>query len=171
MTFTKTLIIVAFLLMQMGRPASASEIFGWLDDDGTPHFTNIPSRIPPVYRDRAEVLSVPDLPRVKPLAPLVSIKPPPKRDLHGHDERWWREQVHKWQSRKEEMARRLAELDKKLGRLRFENKTVFSKEAETGRLLREIEKMKQEIRKAEEVLQTALPEEARKAGAPPGWLR
>ncbi len=37
--------------------------------------------------------------------------------------------------------------------------------------MQEIEKYKQEIREAQEMLETVLPDEARKAGAPPGWLR
>ncbi|MDC4228040.1 MAG: DUF4124 domain-containing protein, partial [Candidatus Manganitrophus sp.] len=107
MRLTKTIFIllVSFTLVES---ALAGEFFQWLDENGTPHFTNIPSRIPPVHRNEAEVRSIPDLPRIKPLAPLVSIKPPLEIDRNGHDERWWREQVRVWQSLKEALASDLA---------------------------------------------------------------
>lgn len=165
------ILLVLVLLLQAVPSVRAGEIFRWLDEDGTPHFTNHLSKVPPTSRDRAEVQSIPDLPRVKPIAPLGSVRPSRNIDMNGHDERWWRKRIQRWRSRKEERTLTLAEVEEKLGRLRFENKTIFFKEAETGRLLRDIEKLKQEIRQAEEALQTALPEEARKAGAPPGWLR
>jgi hypothetical protein len=51
--------------------------------------------------------------------------------------------------------------------------TNISKRVESKkvlRLLRDIENFKEELRQAEAVL-TALSEEARKVGAPPGWFR
>lgn len=171
MTFFKPMLILLLLLTPSGPSAMAGEIFRWLDEDGTLHFTNVPSRIPPAYREDAEVQPLPDLSMIRPIAPFVSIPPSANVDLNGHDERWWKERIQEWRSRKSEMFIYLTEAEKALGRLRFENKAVFLKEAETNRLLREIEAMKQEIREAEEALQTALPEAARKAGAPPGWLR
>lgn len=172
MKSARTMFILVLLLLTRSEPsAPAAEFFRWLDEDGTPHFTNISSRVPPAYRARAEVQSIPDLPGVKPLSPLVSIKPPLKTDMNGHDEHWWREQVQAWQSLKEGLTFTLAEKEEKLGRLPFGNKTVFFKQAETRRLLQEIGGIKQEIQKVDEALQTILPEEARKAGAPPGWLR
>jgi len=170
MTLTKTILLLLLLIPPYPK-ALAGEFFQWLDENGTPHFTNIPSRIPPVYRDQATVRSIPDLPGVKPLAPPASIKPSLKRDLNGHDEHWWREQVRAWQSLKEMLTLNLSKKEEQLGRLQFENKTVFFKQAETRRLLQDIGRMKREIQRTEEVLQTKLPEEARKAGAPPGWLR
>lgn len=171
MTFTKTMLILLVFFTRLEPAALAGEFFQWLDENGTPHFTNIPSKIPPDYRDQAEVRSIPDLPRVKPLAPLVSIKPSLKIDMDGHDERWWRERVRVWQSLKEVLTLNLAAKEKQLGRLQFENKTVFFKQTETRRLLQDMGRIKQEIQKTEEALQTKLPEEARRAGAPPGWLR
>ncbi|MDC4204081.1 MAG: DUF4124 domain-containing protein [Candidatus Manganitrophus sp.] len=171
MIFSKTMLILLLLLTPSKPSAMAGEIFRWLDEDGTPHFTNVLSRIPPAYREHAEVQPLPDLPVVKSIAPLVSIPRSANVDLNGHDERWWKRRIQEWRSREGELIRQLTEAEKALGRLRFENKTIFFREAETNRLLREIEAMKQEVRKAEEALQTALPEAARKASAPPGWLR
>lgn len=171
MILSKTMLILLLLFAPSEPSAMAGEIFRWLDEDGTPHFTNVPSRIPPAYREHAEIQSLPDLPVVKPIAPLGSITRSANVDLNGHDERWWKQRIQEWRSRKRELIIQLTEAEKALGRLRFENKAVFFREAESRQLLRKIEKMKQEIRKTEAALQTALPEEARKAGAPPGWLR
>lgn len=168
----KTFLVISLaLLVQAGSAAFADEFFRWTDENGTLHFTNNPSKIPPDYRTLAEVLSIPDQPRVKPIAPLGLIPPSPNRDLNGHDERWWKEQLRRWQLQREERTLKLMEAERKLGQLQFRNEVGPFRAAETARLLRDVEKYKQEVRQTEEIIGKVLPDEARKAGAPPGWLR
>ncbi|MDC4224507.1 MAG: hypothetical protein MPW15_09830, partial [Candidatus Manganitrophus sp.] len=105
------------------------------------------------------------------IAPLVSIPRSANVDLNGHDERWWKRRIQEWQSREGELIRQLTEAEKALGRLRFENKTIFFKEAETRPASpgdRSDETGGPEGRRGASI---ALPEAARKASAPPGWLR
>ncbi|TAK01565.1 MAG: DUF4124 domain-containing protein [Candidatus Manganitrophaceae bacterium] len=170
---SKNLFILTMLLLTQAEPSAWSgEIFRWLDQDGTPHFTDNPSKIPPAYRNRAEVLSIPDQPtQEEPIAPLDSFDLLPQTDSEGRDEPWWREQIQTWRSRKEEAALKLSEAEEKLGRLQFDQEAPSYRTAETNRLRQEVEKYKQEVRQAQEMLEIVLPDEARKAGVPPGWLR
>lgn len=46
-----------------------------------------------------------------------------------------------------------------------------AEEREKRKILLEMENDREQIREAERMLNEVLPEEARKAGAPPGWLR
>ena len=164
-------ILLLFLLVQAEPSARAGEIFRWLDEDGIPHFTDNVSKIPPAYRDRAEVQTLPDLPVTEPIAPSDSFEPSAETDLEGHDQQWWREQVQTWQSRKKASQLKLADAEKKLGRLQFENDAPSYRIAEKNQLLEEIEKYRREVQQAQEMLETSLPDAARKAGVPPGWLR
>ncbi len=170
MTIKVFLILMLLWLTPAVPSVGAGEIFRWLDKSGEPHFTDNPAKIPPEYRDRAEVQTLPDLQVTEPIAPIGSIDQPAETDQEGHDEQWWRDQIQKWQSQKEALTLKLKEAEEKLARVQFENAYVY-KTPETNELMQEIEKYKQEIREAQEMLETVLPDEARKAGAPPGWLR
>jgi len=43
-------------LLLVLAPAAHGAIFGWTDSEGTAHFTNRESEIPPLYRDKARLI-------------------------------------------------------------------------------------------------------------------
>lgn len=105
----------------------------------------------------------------------ISLAAPPVEegpfDLNGHNEAWWREKISKWETKREEATRKLGEAETELAKLKFQNLTASMEQVETNRLLEEIDMYRKQAIEANEMLNKGLPEEARKAGAPPGWLR
>lgn len=95
----------------------------------------------------------------------------PLVDRNGHNEAWWREKVRKWEAKREEMTLKLGEAERTLAGLKSRNLPPETEQSETDRLLKEIEIYRKEAVEADEMLRRVLPEEARKAGAPPEWLR
>lgn len=162
---------LAILLLFFANFLSAAEVYRWVDENGTPHFTDSPSKIPPAFRKRATIEEIGPATIIEPIAPFEYSDPVQQTDLNGHDQQWWRNQVRQWTEKKEEAALKLSEAEGELGKIEHGNEMITSRMAERNHLLKEIEKQQQALREAEEMIRTVLPEEARKAGAPPGWLR
>jgi hypothetical protein len=164
-------------------------VYQWTDADGAIHFTDDPGKIPKKYHHTVKEVQPPDEPGEEngstSAAPATPPRPtsPPKRasepsqsapseavDARGHNEAWWRQRVQEWQDKKTDAQAKLADAQERLGRERFLNAT-------TGNMKRvqdisaEVAMYEEQIREAERMLTEELPDEARRAQAPPGWLR
>ena len=89
-------------------------------------------------------------------------------DSDGHDQQWWRERVQMWQNKKAEANNKLTQAQEELANNQLSTFQAIQKRIE---LNEEIQQYQNDLREAEEMLSVTLPDEARKAGAPPGWLR
>jgi hypothetical protein len=186
---------LVFMLV-LPSAALAGAVYQWTDADGGIHFTDDPSKIPSKFRNTVEQLSPPDEPKEPKDSPgrepesespadpdpaPVSKRPPASElepsqlpsepvDARGHNEEWWRQQVGEWEKKKADAEARLADAQERLGRERFLNPT-------TGNMKRiqdisaEVAMYEEQIREAEHMLTEGLADEARRAQAPPGWLR
>jgi hypothetical protein len=68
--------MIAFVLMLMLLPAQAlGDIYYWMDDQGTQHYTTRSESIPEPYRSKAIPLSLPTSP---PVPPEITPRPSPK---------------------------------------------------------------------------------------------
>lgn len=92
-------------------------------------------------------------------------------DRNGHDEAWWKERVRKWEAKREAATLKLGETEVALARLKSKNLPLPIEQAETEQLIKEANLYRKDAVEANEMVQSILPEEARKAGAPPGWLQ
>ena len=177
------LLLSAFLL---GRPVPLfADVYSYTDKQGNLHFVDSEAKIPPEYRKNTRTIEMPSRPAppapepalVDPLPPENGSAPAPsenqgeetrpiERDSNGHDEKWWR-------SRKEKLERRKRELEEELEK--FDEAALIVAQGFYSRsALHEREQKKERLRKElagvnEKIV--ALREEARQAGAPPGWLR
>ena len=71
---------VVITLLLLLAPAAHGAIFGWTDSEGTKHFTNKESNIPPRYRDKAKLLyPEPEDSQPPPQAAQPQVSPPPAR--------------------------------------------------------------------------------------------
>ncbi len=90
-------------------------------------------------------------------------------DNFGRDETWWRDRKKFWEQRLSDARRLHDETRRQFNRV---NQRYDSREYKEMKLLRErMEGLEKEITKAQEMLGGDLAREARKAGAPPGWVR
>jgi len=90
-------------------------------------------------------------------------------DKFGRDETWWRDRKTFWEQRLADSQRLYNEARREFNRV---NQRYDSREYKQMKLLRErMETLEGEIAKAQAMLDGGLSREARKAGAPPGWVR
>src|SRR4030042_3176132 len=84
------------------------EIYQWVDEKGTVHFTDDFSQIPGKYQDQVKKKKTPDEP-----TPSSSIKSPrdkarpapdaadvEKKDILGRGEDWWRDKAMEWRKKR-----------------------------------------------------------------------
>lgn len=104
-------------------------------------------------------------------APALAAKGGSLVDRNGHDEGWWKERVRKWKEKREAATLKLGETEVALAGLKSKNLPLPIEEAETEQLIKKADVYRKEAVEANDMLQKVLPEEARKAGAPPEWLQ
>lgn len=155
-------------------PAVRAEVWKYTTEDGKTQYTDSKTKIPEKYRDNAvQIKGSQNLPPVIPAPsapPPAAAQPPGKRvgvdvDADGNGKEYWQGRLKELQDREKAIDARLAEIDgtgylgtapaaRQLGAKLADEKAALEKE------------------KAEIPARiSALQEEARRKGAPPGWVR
>lgn len=98
-------------------------------------------------------------------------KPSEWLDQNGHNKAWWMNQVTIWKDKKERARNTLLQAKEAFKMTRFKNYSATQKRIERKQLREEIQAHTEELQEAEAMLHTTLPEQARRAGVPSGWLR
>lgn len=173
MNYTSKILIMLFITVSIClRAFSDQEVryYRYNDDKGTITFTDNPASIPEKFKDKAQVIIMEksESQDKKTERYFIMNQQGGKReylDDNGHGEMWWRNYIQSWNNKLENAQKKLEENRKKY----FTDPTldVFAKK----KLQEEIEKNEEELKEAEKMLREVIPEEARKAGALPGWLR
>ena len=167
-----------FLLIPLSPASSQGAVYQWLDEKGNISFTDNPANIPEKYRQSATRLD--ETPSSKKPKTNIAPEAPSSNDAdqgsktlddNGRDEQWWRARTQELRHRKELLLaekERLTSRVNPLGSLGLGSIEANEQAKESkGRL----EQIKNEIETIDYDLNVLLPEEARKANAPPGWLR
>lgn len=169
------MIVAAFIFLPC---AVRAEVFSYTDEAGNVHFVGSEARIPPEYRNKTKAVELPARPAQVPKETSEPDGEPDaadqsrqgrsslERDNDGHDEQWWRRRM-------EKLERKKAKIEKALDQLEAEGpihvRGFYTRKAAHERAQRQ-EKLEAELARVNEQM-AALKEEARRAGAPPGWLR
>jgi hypothetical protein len=154
-------------------------LYQWIDDNGALHITDGLEKVPKQYRDRATTLEQPQEDKGEPG------RPEQRASQHGgyaDTEGTSDDRKAEWQQRMKDAKSRLADLEQQyqeLDRKRVDALGTWGGAAaghregqvEAERIEQEMMRMKAEISAAREQVEVVIPEEARKAGVPPGWLR
>ncbi len=98
-------------------------------------------------------------------------KPTEWLDRNGHNKAWWMNQIAAWKEKRERAHEALLQVEKAFKMSRFKNHSAVQKRIERKQLREEIQVHTEELREAEAMLHTTLPEQARRAGVPSGWFR
>lgn len=170
------LILISYLLF--APVFSHAAVYRWQDDQGHVGFTDNPENIPEKYRQSATQLDGTSTPQ-KPQTDITPTVPPSTDanenaavlDDQGHDEQWWRARVQELHQRKKVLLAEKESLTTNmdpLGNLGLGSIEANQKSKEIKDRLGQIDS---EIEEIEYDLNVLLPEEAREANAPPGWLR
>ncbi len=159
------------IMLGVASPAFAAVTYVWEDDLGVIYLAEDAATIPKRYRERVREITLSDTP--SPHEDQTSAAPQPRSqtgtrtedvDLQGHNRQWWRETVQEWRERKT-----AAEYDLERAQERF--RRLWNDNSPLGDAREQVQRYEEDVREATRVLNEVLPEQARKAGAPPGWLR
>lgn len=167
-------LVVSFLLF------SASPVFAdfyrWIDNEGRESFTNDPKQIPQEYRGKAVVVT-PDERRVSVADKPASARTVPAaakehKDKSGRGEEYWRRKAEnlrlKLREQQDEYDLVLRQLDEQDQKAKYGS---GKKKKSHSNLEKKKLKLEKEMARTRRMLETDLPEEARKADAYPGWIR
>ena len=169
------ILLTALVLTPVGHVLAG--VFSYTDAAGNVHFVDSEEKIPPEYRARKKNVKLPARPAPAAADPLdVEPESAPdaeepaqtkvERDRDGHDEQWWRRRKEKLESRKRRIEAELAKLEDAAPinvRGFYTRKALYERGQKKERLKKELAEVEAQV--------AALREEARRAGAPPGWLR
>jgi hypothetical protein len=152
-------------------------VYQWTDDQGNIGFTDDPDTIPEKYRQNAERMDGKTVPKKQKtnIAPAIPPSTVSNGDIHlddnGRDELWWRTRMQDLRNRKNELLgekEKLAAGTNSLGKLGLGSIEANQQAKDTEKQLQQLDS---EIKAIEQELTVSIPEEARMANAPPGWLR
>lgn len=172
----------------------AQEVYRWVDEKGTMHFTDDLNLVPEKYREKILKEISPKEPSPAQPAPLPvtpppmeegSVKkpgqmpPPQQKDILGRGEEWWRAKAIEWHEKlktarknyenanSEWMAKK-QELE--TSRFRADNFKRKLK-AETTALEKTVKDWEKKIEEASHMLEKVLPKQAQEDRANPEWLK
>jgi hypothetical protein len=156
------------------------QVYKWTDPQGTIHFTDDVSHIPPAFRAKAQMqeTSPPPQPSTPATPSEESAKPTASlRDGLGRGPDYWQRLAREWstQLRQSRVERdRLQLLYDRLRAVVDQTRDLRDRgrqEAQISSLQQSIVDIDKRIQEAQVMLQTTLPAEARRLGADPDWLK
>jgi len=152
-------------------------LYTWTDSNGVVHITDQPGTVPERYRSTVRQLNA------QPGGGTGSIKqgssPEPGIPTHGEKDE---SSKAAWRQRMQEAKRHLADLQQEYQALDQKRNEALGRwggiasghiedRVEADRIDQEMKQVQQEINDARNQVEVVIPDEARKAGIPPGWLR
>jgi len=172
--WSSTLALAACLMLL--RPDSASaETYQWTDKDGTVGFADSLEKVPPQYRQSAKRLeetkeSTKSLQRVPtpPSRSNATLSAPTDQNDHYAV---WRQRMTAARAELEELKKQRQGVQKEYDTLRAEFYVrSFADSDKDAKLRATLAELDEKIRKKEYEINTAIPDEARRAGVPSGAL-
>jgi len=162
------------------------EIYQWMDEKGTVHFTDDLSLVPERYRNQVQQKKPPKEPSPYPSPQVLKEEEMEKehesaserKDLIGRGEEWWRAKAKEWnekllnaQKNYETAYADYTEKGKELEQSKFKSKSFQRKLKTEIKVLegkaKEWEKQRDE---AKNILEKGLPKEAEELKADPDWI-
>jgi hypothetical protein len=181
----RTVLTLFMILLVCSLQTFAQEIYRWVDERGTVHFTDDLSLVPEKYRDTArkerpaQVRSAPPPQEPGKMEADRFDPPPDRRDRMGRGEEWWRARAKErhdklLDARKnyESAHAALKAKEKELDDSKFKPKSLKRKLKVEIKGLEE--KVKEWEKKKEEfthMLESVLPKEAEEYEADPNWVK
>jgi uncharacterized protein DUF4124 len=185
-------LLIAVLVLASALPAPAqtggsaggaeekkSYIYQWTDGKGVVHITDGLDKVPEPYRPHARRLEAAPEEEAAPEQPRQQGVSSPTGN--GEDQREAQQKT-AWQQRVRDAKQQLAAAEQRYRELEQKRTALLGQwgtpayappeaRIEAERLAQEMQAVQKEIDDARNRVEVAIPEEARKAGVPPGWLR
>jgi len=153
-------------------------LYQWVDENGVVHVTDNPSEIPKKYRNK--VLTVEQAPSQEGTA-LGGENATESTDIRSEDVAEQNLKAN-WQQRMKQARQRLVDAQRRYQELEQKRNEEVAKSGaspigqlegriKSQQLEPEMQQAQKDIDDAKNEVENVIPEEARKAGVPPGWLR
>ncbi len=156
----------------------ATYLYQWVDDQGAVHITDDLGSVPEKYRSSATRMKDTSAPQ-EPSAGQPQAAPVPfPRNGNGEQQ----PDKAQWQQRMRNAKNQLADAEARYRSLQQQRADLFAawgspaeaplaNRQQADQIDQQMQEVQQEIEKARNMINNVIPEEARKAGVPPGWLR
>lgn len=186
----RTSLVIAAGLLFSSVLAFGQGAYKWVDEKGTPHFTDDLSLVPERYRD--QVLEVkppreagppPSVGSPKRIGGKEGIQSPPEpaseeTDLLGRGEEWWRATVKEWDEKLEKARENYDKAykewkskEQELEASNFKPDSLKRKlKVEAKALEEKARDWENRVEEAKNMLENVLPNQAREYRANPDWL-
>jgi hypothetical protein len=155
-------------------------LYQWKDDQGVVNVTDDLEKVPPKYRSKATQLLQPGVDKGEQRSGDARKEQPQGVDAGSRDEIKKAE----WQQKMLDAKRRLMVAEEQYSRLEQRKNEILSRTGSSGAALPtqemldemnsltgELAKAKIDVDNARNEVEVTIPDEARRAGIPPGWLR
>jgi hypothetical protein len=154
-------------------------LYEWTDTKGGVHITDDLGDVPERYREKARKIEIPRGKEIGPEQKTQGETESPSgaaaEEREAASKAAWQERLRQWKKRLADARKRYSDLDQQrteaLGQWRGASSGHLEGRVEAERITREMEGVQREIDEARDMVETVIPEEARRAGIPPGWLR
>jgi|GEM_PF-332779 len=156
-------------------------LYQWTDSKGVVHITDSLSKVPKEYQPEAQRLESP------PTGAEGTENQPGRQSItapsgYSEQEELLKDQKEAWQARMKAAKQRLAIAEQRYGDLAQKRDQLVQSwggpasghlegREEADRINQQMKQVQQEIDEAHNQIEVVIPDEARKAGVPPGWLR
>jgi len=177
--------------------AFGQEVYRWVDEQGTVHFTDDLGQVPEKYRDKVQKKEPPKEPPItqptppqpapsQPLAPPTGMgidkgsgATPRQKDILGRGEEWWRAKVNEWNEKLKTAQRNYENAysewkskENELESSKFKPDSVKRKlKAEIKDLEEKTRDWEKQMNEAKNMLENVLPKQAQDYQANPEWLK
>jgi hypothetical protein len=177
--------VVLFSMLGFGSAAAQGNgsLYEWTDDRGVVNVTDDLSKVPDKYRSRAKKLGSSGAGPAGQGAVSPQM-PSPAEVVPGPAAQSDEDRKAQWQRRMRDAKQRLAAAEDRYRQLNQQKTNMTSQWGSSGASLppqevldqmaqidRDLERAKGDINDAKNMVEVIIPDEARKAGIPPGWLR
>ena len=190
----KISLIIAVGMLFFSVLAFGQEVYKWVDEKGTAHFTDDLGQVPEKYRPQIQKEKpLKELPPVPPISPSSMEPPKPmepgkeagavprpgQKDALGRGEEWWRARATEWNQKLKTSQRNYETTYNEWKSKEQELQASISKpdsfkrklKAEIKALEEKVKDWEKQMNEAKNMIENILPKEARDYRANPDWLK
>lgn len=155
-------------------------LYEWTDNKGIAHITDGLGKVPEQYRSKARKIESPKATETRGQEQQMRQERGYARDsgaanTEAYAKAEWQQRIRGWKER-------LAKAEKQYQDLEHERNELFrawgsaalapvENRVRAQEIEKQMKEVQQEVDRSENMIEVVIPEEARKAGVPPGWLR
>jgi len=178
----RTMLFILVGIITLPLIAGGQEIYQWVDEKGTVHFTDDFSQIPEKYQDQVKKKKTPEEPTPSIRPPQGNAPPEPsveKTDILGRGAGWWRDKAKEWRQKQIKAQKDYAAAQTALKAKEKElEQSIYKPDSFKRRLQAEIKvleekanEQKNQVDEAKNMLEKVLPRQAEEYRADPNWVR